>query len=65
MSRERNTTFLSNKKILTLCLRWHILRSYCFLAEVTFDISAFLNGHEQLRKAKVKESQAIGSVRLY
>ena len=28
--------FLRNKKILNLCLRWHILRSYRFLAEVTF-----------------------------
>ena len=27
--------FLLNKKILNLHLRWHILRSYCFLAEVT------------------------------
>ena len=33
---ERNTTFLKNKKILNLCLTWHILRSYCFVAEVTF-----------------------------
>ena len=33
---EWNITFLRNKKILNLCLRWHILRSYCFVAEVTF-----------------------------
>ena len=33
---ERNITFLRNKKILSLCLRWHSLRSYCFVAEVTF-----------------------------
>ena len=32
-----NITFLQNKKILSLCLRWHILRSYCFLVEVTFN----------------------------
>ena len=32
--------FLRNKKILNLCLRWHILRSYCFLAEVTFKSKA-------------------------
>ena len=36
ISWERNMTFLRNKKILNLCLRWHILRSYCFVAEVTF-----------------------------
>ena len=33
---ERNITFLQNRKILNLCLRWHILRSYPFVAEVTF-----------------------------
>ena len=33
---EWNITFLLNKKILNLCLRWHILRSYCFAVEVTF-----------------------------
>ena len=31
-----NITFLQNKKILNLGLRWHILRSYHFVAEVTF-----------------------------
>ena len=36
ISWERNITFLQNKKILNLCLRWHILRSYCFVVEVTF-----------------------------
>ena len=34
--RERNMNFLWNKKILNLCFRWHILRSYCFAAEATF-----------------------------
>ena len=33
---ERNIIFLGNKKILNLCFRWHILRSYPFVAEVTF-----------------------------
>ena len=33
---EWNITFLRNKKILNLCLIWHILRSYRFVAEVTF-----------------------------
>ena len=32
---ERNIIFLWSKKILNLCLRWHILRSYRFVAEVT------------------------------
>ena len=36
ISWERNIIFLRNKKILNLCLRWHILRSYRFVAEVTF-----------------------------
>ena len=32
--------FSTNKKILNLCFRWHILhilRSYCFVVEVTFN----------------------------
>ena len=41
ISWERNTTFLQNKKILKQCLRWHILRSYCFVAEVTIFCSFF------------------------
>ena len=36
MSWEQYLTFPQNKKIITLFLRWHILRSYCFIAEVTF-----------------------------
>ena len=36
ISWEWNIIFLRNKKILNLCLRWHILRSYCFVSEVTF-----------------------------
>ena len=39
ISWERNTIFLQNKKISNLCLRWHIFRSYRFLAEVTFKAS--------------------------
>ena len=44
---EWNIIFLSNKKILDLCLRWHILRNYCFVAGVTFRhfyISSLENG---------------------
>ena len=29
--------FSMKQKILNLCLRWHILRSYCFVVEVTFE----------------------------
>ena len=36
ISWEQNLTYLRNKKTLTLCLRWHILRSYHFEGEVTF-----------------------------
>ena len=36
ISWEWNITFLQNKKILNLCLKWHILRDYHFVAEVTF-----------------------------
>ena len=35
ISWEWNIIFLRNEKILNLCLRWHILRSYHFVAEVT------------------------------
>ena len=38
---ERNITFLQNKKILNLCLRWYIFRSYLFLAKVTFNHNFF------------------------
>ena len=36
---ENETIFLRNKKILNLCLKSPILRSYRFLAEVTFKYS--------------------------
>ena len=36
ISWEWNTMFLQNKKILNLYIRCHILRSYRFVAEVTF-----------------------------
>ena len=37
ISWERNITFLRNKKNTNLCLRWHILRSYGFVAEINFN----------------------------
>ena len=36
ISWEQNIAFLWNKKKINLCLRWHILRIYRFVAEVTF-----------------------------
>ena len=36
ISWEQNIIFPRNKKIINLCPRWHILRSYRFVAEVTF-----------------------------
>ena len=33
---KNGTWLLQSKKILNLCLRWHILQSYCFLTEATF-----------------------------
>ena len=44
ISRERNITFLSNKKIPNLCLRWHILRIYGFVAKVIFKQVVFVLG---------------------
>ena len=35
---EQNKIFLWNQKIINLWLRWHILRSYRFVAEVTFKL---------------------------
>ena len=36
ISFEQNIIFLRSKKILNLCLRWYILRSYRFVVVVTF-----------------------------
>ena len=35
-SAGKGITFLQNERILNLCLRLHILRSYCIVGEVTF-----------------------------
>ena len=43
ISWERNIMFLQIKKILNLCFRLHILRSYRFLAEVTFKHFTYLS----------------------
>ena len=53
---ENGTFFLRNKKnvYLYLCLRWHILRSYRFVAEVNFKYSAcFMNLNCQSRNSLV------------
>ena len=39
ISWERKIIFRRNKTILNLCFRWHILRIYRFVAEVTFNIT--------------------------
>ena len=41
VSWEWKIIFLWNKKILNLCFRWHTLRSYHFVAEVTFNLKGF------------------------
>ena len=41
ISWKPNIIFLRNKKIVNLYFRWHILRSYRFLAEVTFNFHLF------------------------
>ena len=38
ISWEWKITFLKNKKTLNLCLKWQILRSFCFVGEVTFKV---------------------------
>ena len=35
--RKQSITFLRNKKTLILCLRWHILSNYHFVAEAIFN----------------------------
>ena len=47
ISWERNIIFLRNKKKNNLCFRWHILKSYRFVAEVTFKgwLNTFLPKH--------------------
>ena len=62
ISWERNITFLRNEEILNLCLRWHILRSYCFVAEVTFNDWCFFFSYlfvPPLQKNTQKSSAAI------
>ena len=49
ISWEWNITFLWNKKIVNLCLKWHILRSYRFVVEVTFKA---LGIHTEMTKKK-------------
>ena len=38
ISWEWNIIFVRNKKIPNLCFRWHVLRGYRFVAEVTFKL---------------------------
>ena len=43
ISWEQDINFQGNKKIVNMCLRWHILRSYCFVVEVAFKGCIFLH----------------------
>ena len=54
ISWERNLFFLQNKKILKLCVREDILRSYRFVAEVTFKSFYFTPKEKCLYKKKEK-----------
>ena len=40
ISWEWSITFLQNRKNLNLCIRWNILRSYCFVANVTSKLTS-------------------------
>ena len=52
----RNRIFLRNKKILNLCLKWDILRSYHFVAEVTLLVSSiFLFFYQMIAVQKICE----------
>ena len=53
ISWKQNIIFLRNKKILKLCLRWHIFRSCRFLAEVTLKVG----GSESISKILEKHHQ--------
>ena len=67
ISWERNIIFLGNKKILHLCLRWHILRRYGFVAEVTFKslliwcfrlCSDSIKFHHEIDKLKIRHKNS-------
>ena len=50
ISWEQNIIFLQNKNILNLCFRWHTLRSYQFVAEVTFKVASRVQKIEVFKK---------------
>ena len=58
-----NIIFLWNKKILNLCLRWNILRSYCFLVEVTFNL--YMSNPGSKRKHYIKKLSEIRYKAIY
>ena len=62
ISSERSRIFLRNEKILDLCLRRHILRSYYFVAEVTFETNIF---QEQWLQLNLEFSLGAGRRGLY
>ena len=50
ISWEPNIIFLQNKKILNLWFRLHILRSYCFVADVIFKLHLLEESHRNCDK---------------
>ena len=53
LCQEQNIIFLRNIKILNLCFRWHIFRSYHFVAEVTFKVRIARNTTLKIRWDKI------------
>ena len=63
--RERNITFLWSKKILNLCLRWHIFRSFCFVAEVSFNSQNLLICWQNSAKTSFMYQQWTATVHIF
>ena len=57
ISWEWNITFLLNKQILNLYLRWHILRSYHFVDEISNDNPSLKDEINNLKETVIKYLQ--------
>ena len=64
-SRERNITFLWSKNILNLCLRWHIFRSFCFVAEASFNSQNLLICWQNSAKTSFMYQQWTATVHIF
>ena len=66
ISWEWNIPFLKNKKNLNMGLRWHILRSCGFVAEVTFKVefSLFVPGEQVLLDDKTSYLSLMDDLKL-